>query len=162
MYFMVNQLGLDKLKIKFLSNVDSNGPIDNRRYTLTHSDFSGDLFLSIGLEFDKQAISGLYTRLMRDEILAEWLKQEESFSLHVYCHVSGGIILGTAGWRYSIFKRELPLVLRCICNGDRDLFNEYHNLKNSIILVHFKTKNKKYNKVERWGTPKDYLIKNES
>ena len=159
---MVRELGLEKLQIKYLSGINSRGPIDNRRYTLTHSDFSGDLFLSIGLEYDKQAISGLYTRLMRDEILAEWLKQEESFSLHVYCHVSGGIILGTAGWRYSIFKRELPLVLRCICNGDKDLFNEYPNLKNSIILVHFKTRNKKYNKVERWGTPKDYLIKNES
>ncbi|MEJ2241569.1 MAG: staygreen family protein [Candidatus Bathyarchaeota archaeon] len=155
-------MGLEKLQIKFLPGIDSTGPIDNRRYTLTHSDFSGDLFLSIGLEFDKQAISGLYTRLMRDGILAEWLKQEESFSLHVYCHVSGGIILGTAGWRYSIFKRELPLVLKCICNGDTELFDKDPNLKNSIILVHFKSKNKKYNKVERWGTPKDYLIKNES
>lgn len=159
---MVRQLGLEKLQIKFLPGIDSTGPIDNRRYTLTHSDFSGDLFLSIGLEFDKQAISGLYTRLMRDEILAEWLKQEESFSLHVYCHVSGGIVLGTAGWRSSIFKRELPLVLRCICNGDIELFDKDPNLKNSIIFVHFKSKNKKYNKVERWGTPKDYLIKNES
>ena len=155
-------MGLEKLEIKFLSGVDSTGPIDKRCYTLTHSDFSGDLFLSIGLEFDKQAISGFYTRLMRDEILAEWLKQEESFSLHVYCHVSGGIILGTVGWRHSIFKRELPLVLRCICNGDIELFEKDPNLKNSIIFVHFKSKNKKYNKVERWGTPKDYLIKNES
>ena len=159
---MVSQLGFEKLQVKFLPGAYSTGPIDNRRYTLTHSDFSGDLFLSIGLEFDKQAISGFYTRLMRDEILAEWLKQEESFSLHIYCHVSGGIILGTAGWRYSIFKRELPLVLRCICNGDIELFDKDPNLKNSIIFVHFKSKNKKYNKVERWGTPKDYLIKNES
>jgi hypothetical protein len=155
----VSQLELEKLQIKFRGGVDSRGPIDNRCYTLTHSDFSGDLFLSVGLEFDRKAISGLYTRLMRDEVLAEWLKQEENFSLHVYCHVSGGIILGTAAWRYSIFKRELPLVLRCICNGDKDLFNEHPNLNNSIILIHFKSNNKQYNKVERWGTPKDYLKK---
>ena len=95
---------------------------------------------------------------MRDEVLAEWLKEEENFSLHVYCHVSGGIILGTAGWRYSIFKRELPLVLRCICNGDKELFNEHPNLKNSNIFVTFKSKNKKYNKIEKWGTPKDYFL----
>jgi hypothetical protein len=162
MYFVVSQVGLEKLQIKFLDGVNSRGPIDNRSYTLTHSDFSGELFLSVGLEFDRKAISGLYTRLMRDEVLAEWLKQEENFLLHVYCHISGGIILGTPGWRYSIFKRELPLVLKCICNGDRDLFKENPNLKNGSILIHFKSKNKKYNKVERWGTPKDYLIKNES
>ena len=159
---MVSPLGLEKLQIKFLGGADSRGPIYGRCYTFTHSDFSGDLFLSVGLDFDMEAISGFYTRLMRDEVLAEWLRQEENFSLHVYCHVSGGIILGTAGWRYSIFKRELPLVLRCICNGDKKLFDQYPNLKNSNIFVHFKTKNKKYNKVERWGTPKDYLIKNES
>ena len=134
--------GLEKLNVKFMQGVHSRGPITGRRYTLTHSDFSGDLFLSVGLEFDGKAISGLYTRLMRDEVLAEWLKQDEKFSLNVYCHVSGVIILGTAGWRYSIFNRELPLVLRCICNGDRDLFDEYPILKNSIIFVHFKSKNK--------------------
>ena len=150
--------GLEKLNVKFMQGVHSRGPITGRRYTLTHSDFSGDLFLSVGLEFDGKAISGLYTRLMRDEVLAEWLKQDEKFSLNVYCHVSGGIILGTAGWRYSIFNRELPLVLRCICNGDRDLFDEYPILKNSIIFVHFKSKNKKYHKVEKWGTPSNFLI----
>jgi hypothetical protein len=144
LYFVVSPVELEKLQIKFMEGVGSRVPIDNRCYTLTHSDFSDDLFLSVGLKFDRKAISGLYTRLMRDEVLAEWLKQEENFSLHVYCHVSGGIILGTAGWRYSIFKRELPLVLRCICNGDRELFNEHPNLKNSIILIHFKSNNKKY------------------
>ena len=140
-----------------MEGVNFTEPIIGRCYTLTHSDFSGDLFLSVGLEFDRKAISGFYTRLMRDEVLAEWLKEEKNFSLHIYCHVSGGIILGTAGWRYSIFKRELPLVLRCICNGDKALFDEHPNLKNSIIFVHFKSKNKKYDKVENWGAPIDYF-----
>ena len=154
-------MGLDKFKVKFMSSVNTKGPVHQRCYTLTHSDFTGELFLTIGIGFDKKAISGLYTRMMRDEVLAEWLKEGSDYSLHVYCHVSGGIILGTAGWRYSIFKRELPLVLRCICNGDRELFDEHPNLKNSNIFVYFKSKNKKYHKAERWGTPKDYLIKNE-
>jgi len=145
------------LKVKFLDGVNSREPIAGRYYTLTHSDFSGDLFLSIGLDFDKKAVSGLYTRLMRDEVLAEWLKKDDNFSLHIYCHVSGGIILGTAGWRYSIFKRELPLVLRSICNGDKELFSEHQNLKNAVILVHFNSKNKKYDKIEKWGTPLDYI-----
>jgi hypothetical protein len=124
---------------------------------LLHIQIFGDLFLSVGLEFDKKAISGFYARLMRDEVLAEWLKREGKFSLHFYCHVSGGIILGTASWRYSIFKRELPLVFRCICNGDRELYANHPNLKNGIIYVHFKSKNKKYHKIEKWGKPVDYI-----
>ena len=150
-------LGLEKLHVKFLAGADSKGPLDGRCYTLTHSDFSGDLFLSVGLEFDTKAISGFYTRLMRDEVLAEWLKQDGNYSLHVYCHVSGGIIVGTAGWRDLIFRDELPLVLRSICNGDRGIFKAEPSLKDSAILVHFKSSNKKFDKVEQWGKTKDYL-----
>ena len=66
-------MGLEKLLVKFLAGVDAQGPLDGRCYTLTHSDFSGDLFLSVGSEFDTKAISGFYTRIMRDEVLVEWL-----------------------------------------------------------------------------------------
>ena len=60
-------------------------------------------------------------------------------------------------WRDSIFRREMPLVLKAICKGDNDLFISNPVLENSPIFVHFQSKNKKYNKVERWGAPKDYL-----
>jgi hypothetical protein len=150
-------LSLEHLQVKFMPEVDSKGPVENRCYTLTHSDFTGKLFLSIGLNFDKKVVSGLYTRLMRDEVLAEWLKEGNDYSLHVYCHVSGGIIIGTAGWRDSIFRRELPLVLRCLCNGDRNLFEAYPKLGDSPIFVHFNSSKTKYNKIEQWGTPKDNL-----
>lgn len=83
-------MGLEKLIVNYLSGVNPNGPITPRCYTLTHSDFTGELFLSIGVEFDKKAISGFYTKIMRDEVLAEWVKQENGYSLNVYCHVSGG------------------------------------------------------------------------
>jgi hypothetical protein len=47
---------------------------------------------------------------MRDEVLAEWRDEADGAVLHVYCHVSGGLVFGSAGWRYAIFRRELPLV----------------------------------------------------
>lgn len=51
-----------------------------------------------------------YTRLMRDEIVAEW-RGNEQVSLHVHCHVSGGhVLLAPAALRNSIFEREMPLV----------------------------------------------------
>ncbi|TRO47719.1 hypothetical protein E2P47_04040 [Candidatus Bathyarchaeota archaeon] len=150
-------LSLEHLHVKFMPEVDSTGPVENRCYTLTHSDFTGELFLSVGLKFDKKSISGFYTKLMRDEVLAEWLKDKNDYSLHVYCHVSGGIIIGTAGWRDSIFRRELPLVLKCFSTGDKGLFGANPKLDDSPIFVHFKSSKNKYNKVEQWGTPKDHL-----
>lgn len=152
----LTDLSLEKLNITYSSGVNPKGPITPRCYTLTHSDFRGELFLSIGPEFDKESISGFYTRIMRDEILAEWLKEEKGYSLNVYCHVSGGFVVGTAGWRYKIFTRELPLVLKAICQGDNDFFTANPSLQNSPIFVHFQSKNKKYNKIEKWGKTKEH------
>jgi hypothetical protein len=145
-----------KLNINYFSGVNPEGPIIPRCYTLTHSDLTGDLFLSIGREFDEEAISGFYTRIMRDEVLAEWVKEEDGYSLNVYCHVSGGFVVGTAGWRYRIFKRELPLVLKAICKGDNDFFIANPNLESAPIFVHFQSKNKKYHKMKKWGKTRDY------
>lgn len=155
--FGLNHLSLENLNVKYLHDVHPTGPITPRCYTLTHSDITGKLFLSIGIEFDKKAISGFYTKIMRDEILAEWLKDENDYALHVYCHVSGGIIIGRAGWRDSIFRREMPLVLKAFCQGDKDLFISNPVLVNSPIIVHFQSSNKNFKKVEIWGIPKDYL-----
>lgn len=66
----MSKLDPGKLHVTFnggTSPVDLEFP---RRYTLTHSDLTGDLFLTIGREYDEEHISGIYTRLMRDEVLA--------------------------------------------------------------------------------------------
>jgi hypothetical protein len=136
----------------------TDGPVMPRCYTLTHSDTTGDLFLTIGPEFDLAQISGWYTRLMRDEVLAEWRDDEDGRALHVYCHVSGGLVLGTAGWRYAIFRHELPLVLEAFRYGDRALFAAYPELDEAPIRVHFRSSRRRYRRRERWGTPADYQL----
>jgi hypothetical protein len=73
-------------------------------HTPTHSNTSGDLFLTIGPGYDHRQISGWYPRFMRDEVLAEWRQDEEESALHLFCHVSGGLVLGLAHWRYLIFR----------------------------------------------------------
>jgi hypothetical protein len=136
----------------------ADGPVTPRCYTLTHSDSTGDLFLTIGPAFDRAQISGLYTRLMRDEVLAEWREDEDGPSLHVYCHVSGGLVVGTARWRDAIFRHELPLVLEAFRHGDRPLFRAHPELDEAPIRIHFRSHRRRYRRRERWGTPHDYRI----
>jgi len=57
------------LHVEFIDGVNETAPVTPRAYTLTHSDFTGELFLSIGKEFNFSQIEGIYTRLMRDEDL---------------------------------------------------------------------------------------------
>ena len=153
----MSRLRPEKLHVKYENDTVPDAFHLPRRYTLTHSDATGDLFLTVGKEYDQEAIRGFYTRLMRDEVLAEWLDGESGLELHLYCHVSGGFVFGTAGFRFNIFRRELPLVLEAICYGERALFTNQPPLKSAPILVHFHAKQKRYNHVESWGKPEDYL-----
>jgi len=59
-----------KLHVTYLPGVDPEAPIAPRRYTLTHSDVTGNLYLTIGPDYNLNQISGWYTRFMRDEVLA--------------------------------------------------------------------------------------------
>jgi hypothetical protein len=147
-----------KLHVRLGAGVTAGGPLTPRRYTLTHSDTSGDLFLTVGLEYNGEQISGWYTRLMRDEVLAEWREDDAGPSLHIYCHVSGGLVFGPAGWRYAIFRQELPLVLEAFRHGDRQLFAAHPGLDNAPIEVHFRSHRRRYQRTERWGTPADYRL----
>jgi hypothetical protein len=154
----MSRLRPGKLQVRFASGAAPDAPLAPRRYTLTHSDASGDLFLTIGSAYDVQQISGLYTRLMRDEVLAEWRQGEGGPALHVFCHISGGLVSGTAAWRDAIFRHELPLVFEVIRYGDRAMFEIHPELDDAPILVHFRSSRRRYRKLERWGTPADYRV----
>lgn len=148
----------EKLHVKYLFGAGSGALGAPRYYTLTHSDSTGDLFLSIGQCYDTKQISGLYTRLMRDEVLAELKTDSEEPSLIVHCHVSGGFIFGRAKWRHKIFCTELSLVLEAIRFGDKAFFDHNPKLDRIPVLIHFESTDTKYNKTEKWGSLGDYRL----
>ena len=122
-----------------------------RRYTLTHSDVTGELFLTIGRDYDWKQVSGWYTRFMRDEVLGEWLQEGGDFSLQLYCHVSGGIVFGTARMRYNIFQEHMPLVLQAFHEGDAMLYERQPQLEQATVSVHFIARQKRFRLTEAWG-----------
>jgi len=147
---------LEKLHVVYKDSVDPESLSLPRKYTLTHSDSTGDLFLTIGTEYDYKQISKFYTRLMRDEVLAEWQYNNNKYELHLYLHVSGGFVFGWASMRDRIFRHHLPLVLEVISYGDKLIFKFLSILNDSPIFVHFNSKNKKYNKMENYGQIKEF------
>jgi hypothetical protein len=73
----------------------------------------------LGFQFQFQ---GWYSKLQRDEVVAEWKKVKGKMSLHVHCHISGGHFLLDlfARFRYFIFYKELPVVIK-------NLFKIFYN-----------------------------------
>lgn len=51
----------------------------------------------------------------------------EELSLHIYCHISGGLMFGSAEMREAVFRREMPLVLEAIRHGDSKFFEKVTN-----------------------------------
>jgi hypothetical protein len=153
----MNHLNPDKLHVDFMDGANPDGPNTPRTYTLTHSDMTGDLFLTISQRYKFSQISGFYTRLMRDEVLAKWDVNEE-VSLHVHCHVSGGLVFGLSKWRDEIFRYHLPMVLEAFWYGDRILMSLYPELAGGQVIVHFHAREKKFNKVEAWGVLDDFKV----
>ena len=145
-----------KLLVTYLTGAAPDKLIVPRRYTLTHSDISGNLFLSIGSEYNKKQISRLYTRLMRDEVLAELSSDINYYTLRVYCHVSGRFVFGSAKFRYSIFRSELPLVLEAIRYGDKALFEKNPELEHVPVYIHFHSDKRPYNVIEQRTTLNTY------
>jgi len=152
----MGRLDPDKLHVGYLRDVTPGEFSLPRRYTLTHSDRTGELFLSIGREYDRKRISRLYTRLMRDEVIAEFSSDSSGLEFDVFCHVSGGLVVGGARWRYAIFQSELSLVLEAIRYGDRAVFEKNQKLDNTPVVVHFKSTNRRFNITQRWGVLSDY------
>jgi hypothetical protein len=152
----MNRLHPAKLHVRLVEGIEPAGPVAPRCYTLTHSDRTGDLYLTIGPTHDRRQISGWYTHLMRDEVLASWCNEGGGSELHVHCHVSGGLILGSPGWRDAILRHEMPLVLGTLRYGDRTLYKARPELEQAPIRVHFHARQARYDRVESWGVPADY------
>lgn len=146
----MDRLDPEKLFVNYGPGVTAADPIIGRKYTLTHSDLTAELFLKIGLVYAYEEINK-----MRDEVLAEWQTFEGNPYISVYLYVGqyGPFITAL---RDTIFRKELPLALEAIRYGDSELFMAHPQLDNAPIWVYFDSENPNYNKFEYWGTPEKY------
>lgn len=130
-----------KLNVYYDEDCDMSGPMKGRKYSLSHSDETGDLFLTIGKKFhyaDDQTV------------LAELRCTQCGDIMDVYIQVDNGGGIEATKMRDKIFRRELPLALKAIIYGDRK-FLVSNGLLNTCIRVKFQSKYPDYNISEQWG-----------
>jgi hypothetical protein len=95
---------------------------------------------------------------MRDDVLAKLKEDDGQPGLLDYCHVSGGLVLGAAGWRNEILHNHMPMVLEAFRHGDQELFYLRPELENAQVLVHFVSNHKRFDQTEDWGQIQKYRI----
>lgn len=141
----------NKLNVSYKDEIGANNFLLPRKYTLTHSDESGELFLSIGKNYDLDQIN--YN--VRDEVLGSWEKDDKVYLL-ITLEIDNGDDLGNTVNRDKIFRQELTLALMAIIYGDNLFFENNKELYESPIMVKFNSKFSEYDTLEEWGQVQDY------
>lgn len=149
----MSRLDPEKLYVEFREGVTATEPVMPRCYTLTHSDITAELFLTIGNEYAYDLITK-----MRDEVLGEWDSRRCTYQYMVYLYVDSDLGNGLTAIRDNIFRKELPLALEAIRYGDSLFFNKHKELDRVPIIVIFLSADPSYRRVENWGTFSDYKI----
>lgn len=144
----------EKLQTTFIPPATPTLPVNERKYTLTHSDTTGDLFLDIGCEFNYDAIN----KELRDELLGRWSLSEDCFyNLFFYAYVYVDDFK-KATKKYDTFKFHMELALQSVIYGDKLLFERYPYLLDTPIYVKFDSKFPIYDNYEYYGCVRDYVL----
>ena len=143
-----------KLHVSYLPCATEYKIVTGRKYTLTHSDSTGDLFLSVGFVYNSSAIN----MKNRDEVLAEWIPYMGQYVLNGKVYITGGEYNEqSAKERFKIFKRELPLALTAIIYGERNFYQVNPYLLHAPIYIQFESILPGFHQMIYFGTPRQYL-----
>jgi hypothetical protein len=150
----MSQFNPSSLSVEFRGGASGYAPVEGRKYTLTHSDDTAELFLTIGSEFAWDKVNET-----RDEVFAQWTHCPEGrYILQVYLYVYGPDVSGNPEIRNSIFRRELPLALEAMCYGDREFITLHPQMRYSNVMVHFYSTLPQYSRIEPWGNFGAYCV----
>lgn len=143
----------NKLETTFVEPITLYSPIKGRKYTLTHSDDTGMMFLTISNEYDYSAIN----QDLRDEILGTWKIYDNSYKLFLYAYI-GDLDYFASLAKYNAFKYHMNSALQAIIYGDKELLKKSPELVNSPIYIKFDSYIQIFNNYEFYGYIKDYII----
>ena len=140
--------------VQYRENIRPIQPVLGRKYTITHSDKSGDLFVAISNEYAKDRIGP-----MRDEVLIEWKRRKREYVLEGSALVDINQSEVNSKIRNEIFLREMPLILKSLRYADRFLFETYPILDSSTVFINFDSNNPEFNKNYNFGAIGNYIYK---
>lgn len=148
----MDKLDSSKLIIDFKKGISQSGPIVPRNYTVTHSDETGDILVTVAKEYDKTHITA-----KRDEVYGRWREHGKDYALCLYLSVDGNERdRNKIEQRNRSFREALPLVITAIRQGDLGLIKKYNKLDESDVFIKFDSRFEDFYKVENWGKVKNY------
>ncbi len=147
----MRELSPNKVFVQYRETITPYEPLSGRKYTITHSDTTAELFVFVDDTFAEDQI----TR-MRDEVRVAWEVGRKGSVLIGAVLVDGKGITGNSYIRNSIFYREMPTALQALRQADRFLFDQIPALDNTPVYIHFVSNNSAFDKTYNFGNIGDY------
>lgn len=147
----MRQLKPEKVFVQYRERINPYEPVFDRKYTITHSDVTADLFVFVGEAYAEDQITN-----MRDEVRIAWTQEEKKIELLGTVLVDGKGVKGNPAVRNRIFYNEMPTALQALRRADRFMFDRRPALDNAPVLIHFISGNPEYNKTYDFGPIGNY------
>lgn len=149
----MNELNPQKVFIQYRDTMNPYEPVMGRRYTITHSDTTAELFVFVAKAYAEDQI----TR-MRDEVRVAWKQTYTGLALIGSVIVDAQDVTGNAYIRNKIFYSEMPKALQALRQADRFLFEKTSSLDNSPVLIHFISTKPRYDQTYDFGAIGNYRM----
>lgn len=139
------------VNVTYRDKVTPTLPIQNRTYTMTHSNETGELFVVIGLNYaDDQTDEG------QEQVYLKWVPLNGKWILYGEVLIDNEDFAGNKQIRYDIFKREMPLALQAIYVADAPFFEAHPELMDTPVVISFNSLDPIYDKLHSYGAIGDY------
>ena len=142
----MRKLNPQKVFVQYRDRMKPYEPVIDRKYTITHSDTTAELFVFVGENYAEDQVT-----TMRDEVRIAWEHNQRGLALIGSVIVDGAGINGNADNRNKIFYNEMPTALQALRQADRFLFEKQHNLDKTPVFIHFNSMNPAYDKIYSFG-----------
>ena len=142
----MRELNPQKVFVQYRDTMKPYEPVMDRKYTITHSDTTAELFVFVAKSYAEDQIT-----TMRDEVRVAWEQYKKGLALFGSVIVDGSGVVENAYIRNKIFYNEMPTALQALRQADRFLFDKEPNLNNTPVFIHFISSNPIYDKIYDFG-----------
>jgi len=147
----MRELNPQKVFAQYRDTIKPYEPVMGRKYTITHSDTTAELFVFIAENYAEDQV----TR-MHDDVKIGWEQNESGMGLIGSVIIDGRGVRGNPNIRNRIFYNEMPTALQALRQADRFLFDKNPSLDSAPVIIHFISSNPVYDKTYNFGAIGDY------
>ncbi len=147
----MKELNPNKVFVQYRDIMNPYEPVMGRKYTITHSDTTAELFVFVSENYAEDQI----TR-MRDEVRLAFEQTKNGLALIGSVIVDEKGVIGNPYIRNKIFYNEMPTALQALRQADRFLFGRYPSLDNTPVYIDFISSNPAYDKTYDFGVIGSY------